>query len=64
MKQELKEEKEREEGIEIKGREIDTQVQEDAKYLAALFSGIMPEISKINKQQEIEEITGFSDELE
>tara|TARA_Y100000034_G_C6866335_1_gene394896 strand:- start:185 stop:1276 length:1092 start_codon:yes stop_codon:yes gene_type:complete len=55
---------ERKGGINIKGREIDTQVQKDAEYLAALFSGIMPEISKINKQQEIEKITGFSDELE
>ena len=48
-------------GVELKGREIDTQVSEDAKWITKLFGGL---IKKIDKEQKIEEITGFSDELE
>ncbi len=51
-------------GVELKGREIDTQVQEDAKWLERLFTGISSEIRNINKEKEIEEITGFQGELE
>lgn len=66
MKQELEEEKqgikkENPNVINIKSREIDTQVSEDAKQIIELFGGL---ISKVDKEEKIEEITGFSDELE
>jgi segregation and condensation protein A len=61
--------------IEIKGRKIDTKVEDDAKSLARLFLGVGDEISDemldlsreiedINKQENIEQATGFEDELE
>jgi len=48
-------------GVEIKGREIDTKVNDNAKWITKLFGGL---ISKLDKEQKIEEITGFGDELE
>ncbi len=62
MKQELAGEEHQ--SIEIRGRKIDVQVEDDAKALAELFLGVSKEIKSINKQEEIEKITGFSDELE
>jgi chromatin segregation and condensation protein Rec8/ScpA/Scc1 (kleisin family) len=64
MKQELAEgnvssEASTEEKLEIKGREIDTQVKEDAKWITKLFGGL---ISKVDKEKKIDELTGFSDE--
>lgn len=60
--------------VEIKGRKIDIKVEDDAKALARLFLGVSDEISdemldfsreldNINKQEDIEKITGFEDEL-
>jgi len=48
-------------GAKIKGVEIDTQVKENARQLTSLFKGM---ISKLDKEEKIEEITGFGDELE
>jgi len=47
----------------IKGRKIDTQIEDNVKSLARLFLGVSEEIKNINKQEEIEKITGFEDEL-
>jgi chromatin segregation and condensation protein Rec8/ScpA/Scc1 (kleisin family) len=54
MKQELAEEK-----LEIKGKEIDTSIQEEAK---EIVKGVGELISNIDKEKKIDEITGFSDE--
>lgn len=66
MKQELAEELVEEENkkIKIKGKEIDTQIQDDAKWISKLFSGVSEEIDNFNKQEDVEKITGFGDELE
>jgi len=58
---------EEDKGIEIKGKETDTQIQDDAESLASLFKDMdafSREIKSINKQEDIEKITGFEDELE
>jgi segregation and condensation protein A len=60
------------ERIEIKGRKINTQIEDDAESLARLFLGGSDEISdemidfrreleSINKQEDIEKITGFEE---
>jgi chromatin segregation and condensation protein Rec8/ScpA/Scc1 (kleisin family) len=74
MKEELAEEstekfiEESDEGedyeAEIKGRKINPWADEDAKEISNLFSGIFEEINNLNKEEKIEEITGFEDELE
>ena len=64
-------------GVELKGREIDTKISDDAKWITKLFGGLIKspkkseifgifnkEIENIDKEQKIEEITGFADELE
>jgi len=48
----------------IKGRKIDTQIKDNAKALARLFLGVSKEVDNFSKEQKIEKITGFSDELE
>ena len=45
-------------GVEIKGREIDIKVSEDAKWITKLFGGL---ISNLNKEEDIEKITGFDE---
>ena len=46
-------------GIEIKGKEIDVDVEKQAKKIVSLMKS---EISNVNKEEKIEEITGFGDE--
>ena len=70
MKEELAEEfseeliEEENKESEIKGREISAQSEEGAKEIDKLFLEISEGIDNLNKEEKIEEVTGFEDELE
>ena len=50
--------------VQIKDRETDKQFQDDAEELVKLFSGVSGEIQSLDKEEKIEKITGFEEELE